>query len=100
MEGRRAGDRNGAREGIQAGDVQSKTETWLLRRQAGRARRDRRSQFGRRQRAGPQFHRGLEPSRYGRPGRIPGSCNVSAATLLDPATKAFVPSAEAEAKFA
>ena len=33
---------------------------------------------------GPQFHKGLEPSRYGRPGRIPGSCNVSAATLLDP----------------
>jgi thiosulfate/3-mercaptopyruvate sulfurtransferase len=49
---------------------------------------------------GPQFHRGLEPSRYGRPGRVPGSCNVSAATLLDPRTKAFVPLADAEAKFA
>ena len=49
---------------------------------------------------GPQFHKGLEPSRYGRPGRIPGSFNVSAATLLDPATKAFVPLADAEAKFA
>jgi thiosulfate/3-mercaptopyruvate sulfurtransferase len=48
---------------------------------------------------GPQFHRGLEPSRYGRPGRVPGSFNVSAATLLDPATKAFIPIAEAEAKF-
>ena len=48
---------------------------------------------------GPQFHKGLEPSRYGRPGRIPGSCNVSAATLLDPQTKAFVPLAAAEAKF-
>jgi thiosulfate/3-mercaptopyruvate sulfurtransferase len=48
---------------------------------------------------GPQFHRGLEPSRYGRPGRVPGSCNVSAATLLDPNTKAFIPLAEAEAKF-
>ena len=48
---------------------------------------------------GPQFHRGLEPSRYGRPGRVPGSCNVSAATLLDPATKAFVPLADAEVKF-
>jgi thiosulfate/3-mercaptopyruvate sulfurtransferase len=48
----------------------------------------------------PQLHRGLEPSRYGRPGRVPGSCNVSAATLLDPATKAFVPLADAEAKFA
>ncbi|MGB8400772.1 sulfurtransferase, partial [Bradyrhizobium sp.] len=49
---------------------------------------------------GPQFHKGLEPSRYGRPGRIPGSCNVSAATLLDPETKAFVPLEDAEAKFA
>jgi thiosulfate/3-mercaptopyruvate sulfurtransferase len=49
---------------------------------------------------GPQFHGGLEPSRYGRPGRIPGSCNVSAATLLDPQTKAFVPLTDAEKKFA
>jgi thiosulfate/3-mercaptopyruvate sulfurtransferase len=49
---------------------------------------------------GPQFHKGLESSRYGRPGRIPGSVNVSAATLFDPVTKAFVPLAEAEAKFA
>ena len=49
---------------------------------------------------GPQFHRGLEPSRYGRPGRVPGSCNVSAATLLDPQTKAFIPLADAEMKFA
>ena len=49
---------------------------------------------------GPQFHSGLEPSRYGRPGRIPGSCNVSAATLLDPATRTFVLLADAEAKFA
>jgi thiosulfate/3-mercaptopyruvate sulfurtransferase len=47
-----------------------------------------------------QLHRGLEPSRYGRPGRIPGSCNVSAAAMVDPATKAFVPLAEAETKFA
>ena len=48
---------------------------------------------------GPQFHRGLEPSRYGRPGRVPGSCNVSAASLFDPATKAFIPLDEAEKKF-
>src|ERR1700748_2333298 len=47
-----------------------------------------------------QLHKGLEPSRYGRPGHIPGSCNVSAAAMVDPATKAFVPLAEAEAKFA
>jgi thiosulfate/3-mercaptopyruvate sulfurtransferase len=46
-----------------------------------------------------QLHSGLEPSRYGRPGRIPGSCNVSAATLIDPDSKAFVPLADAEAKF-
>ena len=47
----------------------------------------------------PTFHKGVEPSRYGRPGRIPGSVNVPAATLADPATKAFVPFADAEAKF-
>ncbi|HMK78619.1 MAG TPA: rhodanese-like domain-containing protein [Xanthobacteraceae bacterium] len=49
---------------------------------------------------GPQFHAGLEPSRYGRPGRVPGSVNVSAATLIDPATKGFVSLADAAAKFA
>ena len=48
----------------------------------------------------PQFHRGLEPGRYGRPGRIPGSVNISAASLFDPETKAFIPLAEAEKKFA
>jgi thiosulfate/3-mercaptopyruvate sulfurtransferase len=48
----------------------------------------------------PQLHKGLEPSRYGRPGHIPGSVNVSAATLIDPETKTFLPPAEAEAKFA
>jgi thiosulfate/3-mercaptopyruvate sulfurtransferase len=47
---------------------------------------------------GPQFHRGLEPSRYGRPGRVPGSVNVSAATLIDPATKGFTTLADATAK--
>ena len=49
---------------------------------------------------GPQFYKGLEPSRYGRPGRIPGSVNVPAATLLDPATRAFMPLADAEKNFA
>ena len=48
---------------------------------------------------GPQFHKGLEPSRYGRPGRIPGSVNVPAASLVDPATKAFSTLDDAEAKF-
>jgi len=47
---------------------------------------------------GPQFHQGLEPSRYGRPGRVPGSVNVSAATLVDPATKGFTTLADAKAK--
>ena len=49
---------------------------------------------------GPQFHRGLEPSRYGRPGRVPGSVNVPAATLIDPTTKGFTTLADAAAKFA
>ena len=48
---------------------------------------------------GPQFHQGLEPSRYGRPGRVPGSVNVPAATLVDPATKKFVAPADALARF-
>jgi thiosulfate/3-mercaptopyruvate sulfurtransferase len=48
---------------------------------------------------GPQFHKGLEPSRYGRPGRIPGSVNVSAATLMDAKTKDFTSLADAAAKF-
>ena len=47
---------------------------------------------------GPQFHKGLEPSRYGRPGRVPGSVNVSAATLVDPTTKTFTSLADAAAK--
>jgi thiosulfate/3-mercaptopyruvate sulfurtransferase len=49
---------------------------------------------------GPQFHKGLEPSRYGRPGRVPGSVNVPAASLVDPKTKAFVPLDAAAASFA
>jgi len=49
---------------------------------------------------GPQFHSGLEPSRYGRPGRIPGSVNVPAASLVSPAAKDFVAPSDAEARFA
>lgn len=49
---------------------------------------------------GPQFHKGLEPSRYGRPGRIPGSVNVPAATLVRPETKTFTTLADAEVKLA
>jgi thiosulfate/3-mercaptopyruvate sulfurtransferase len=48
---------------------------------------------------GTQFHRGLEPSRYGRPGRIPGSVNVPAASLTDPASREFLPLDQAEEKF-
>ena len=48
---------------------------------------------------GPQFHQGLEPSRYGRPGRIPGSVNVPAAQLVDGKRKDFVPLTDAAAKF-
>lgn len=48
---------------------------------------------------GPQFHRGLEPSRYGRPGRVPGSVNVPAATLVDPTTKGFTSLEAARAAF-
>ncbi|MEY9359126.1 thiosulfate/3-mercaptopyruvate sulfurtransferase [Bradyrhizobium yuanmingense] len=48
---------------------------------------------------GPQFHRGLEPSRYGRPGRVPGSVNVPAATLVN-ADKTLTNLADAQAKFA
>jgi len=48
---------------------------------------------------GPQFHKGLEPSRYGRPGRVPGSVNVPAATLVNAAAKDFTTLADAEAKF-
>lgn len=48
----------------------------------------------------PELHAGKKPSRYGRPGHIPGSVNVPAGVLLDPKTKAFVSLAEARAKFA
>jgi thiosulfate/3-mercaptopyruvate sulfurtransferase len=47
----------------------------------------------------PQYHSGLEPSRYGRPGRVPGSVNVPAATLVN-ADKTLTSLADAEAKFA
>ena len=47
----------------------------------------------------PQSYHGLEPSPYGRPGRVPGSVNVPSATLIDPESKRFVSPAEALAKF-
>ena len=48
---------------------------------------------------GDDLHRGVGPSRYGRPGRIPGSVQVSAATLINPATKGFTTLEDARAKF-
>jgi thiosulfate/3-mercaptopyruvate sulfurtransferase len=48
----------------------------------------------------PESHMGVGPSPYGRPGRVPGSVNVPAATLIDPETKRFVAPAEALARFA
>ena len=49
---------------------------------------------------GDDLHKGVGPSRYGRPGRIPGSVQVYAATLVDPATKGFTTLEDAQAKFA
>lgn len=47
----------------------------------------------------PELHSGKKPSRYGRPGRVPGSVNLPAATLLDSGTKAFVPLPQAQSNF-
>ena len=49
---------------------------------------------------GDDLYKGTGPSRYGRPGRVPGSVNVPAGTLIDPATKGFTTLADAAAKFA
>jgi thiosulfate/3-mercaptopyruvate sulfurtransferase len=49
---------------------------------------------------GAQFHQGLEPSRYGRSGRVPGSVNVPAASLIDLQSGTLTSLADAEAKFA
>jgi thiosulfate/3-mercaptopyruvate sulfurtransferase len=46
----------------------------------------------------PELHRG-ENARYGRAGRIPGSVNVPAGHLLDPATNTFRPADEVAALF-
>ncbi len=48
----------------------------------------------------PDQHRGDGPSAYGRPGRITGSVNVSAAHLLDPVTNAYLPAERLRAMFA
>ena len=46
----------------------------------------------------PDLHSGENP-RYGRPGRIPGSVNIPAAALLDPATNAFLDAETVAAQF-
>jgi len=48
----------------------------------------------------PESYKGLTPSNYGRPGRVPGSVNVPSATLVDPDDKVFVSASDAEAGFA
>jgi hypothetical protein len=49
---------------------------------------------------GDDLYKGTGPSRYGRPGPIPGSIQVSAATLVDPAGQGFTTLADAQARFA
>ena len=45
------------------------------------------------------YYRGEEPSRYGRPGRIPHSVNLYARELVNPETHTFVSPSEAKTKF-
>lgn len=47
----------------------------------------------------PQQHAGTGGNTYGRPGRIAGSVNVPAASLIDPTTGAFLPPADIRARF-
>lgn len=47
----------------------------------------------------PEMHSGKGPSPYGRPGRIRGSVNVPAWSLLDSKTRTFAPLPAASAKF-
>ncbi|MCO6416587.1 sulfurtransferase [Siccirubricoccus sp. KC 17139] len=46
----------------------------------------------------PDLHRG-ENDRYGRPGRIPGSVNLPAAALTDPANLTFLPPEQVKQRF-
>jgi thiosulfate/3-mercaptopyruvate sulfurtransferase len=47
----------------------------------------------------PEQHAGTGGNSYGRPGRIKGSVNLSAAHLLDPKTNEFLPPAELRNRF-
>ena len=48
----------------------------------------------------PQQHTGSGGVSFGRPGRIPGSVNLPAAHLLDPATNTFLPAEKLRERFA
>ncbi|MGD0073177.1 MAG: sulfurtransferase [Candidatus Binataceae bacterium] len=47
-----------------------------------------------------EFYRGTTPSRYGRPGRVPGSVSVPSGKLIDRNTRKFVALDDASTKFA
>lgn len=47
----------------------------------------------------PEQHRGEGGVHYGRPGRIPGSCNISSRGIVDAETQAFLPVDELERRF-
>jgi thiosulfate/3-mercaptopyruvate sulfurtransferase len=48
----------------------------------------------------PEQHKGTSGVHYGRPGRIPGSCNISSRGIVDPETQAFLPADELQRRFA
>ena len=47
----------------------------------------------------PEQHAGKGGVHYGRPGHIPGSCNISSRNLVDPETQAFLPAEELRRRF-
>lgn len=47
----------------------------------------------------PQQHAGKGGVHYGRPGRIPGSCNVASRGIVDPETNALLPMPELRRRF-
>lgn len=47
----------------------------------------------------PEQHAGTSGVHYGRPGRIPGSCNISSRGIVDAKTQAFLPKAELRRRF-
>jgi 3-mercaptopyruvate sulfurtransferase SseA len=71
-----------------------------VRRQGRCARCDRPARHCDRQRSGRRPLQGHWPQPLWRPGCVPGSVQVSAATLVDPAGQGFTTLADAQAKFA